>query len=145
MEIRAIKTALLESAEIASDCDEILPVAYMPDLSWWSHAQVDLYMEVSHERPLSQTTVLIGNLNTLSRWLLPDRKKHTNPGPRDIAKASVDLGANHVLVTGIVKPDTFLENVFANPHEVMVNRRFERFNATFCGAGDTLSARACGT
>jgi len=83
---------------------------------------------------------LIFSRDHLWRWLLPDWSHEKNPGPRDIAKAAADLGVPYVLVTGIHLPDQHTENVLATAHTVMVSEKFERFDAIFSGAGDTLSA-----
>jgi hydroxymethylpyrimidine/phosphomethylpyrimidine kinase len=37
-------------------------------------------------------------------------------------------------------PDQFVENVLATPQTVLASEKFERFDAVFSGAGDTLSA-----
>ena len=37
-------------------------------------------------------------------------------------------------------PDQFIDNVLASPQGAVAGERFERFEATFVGAGDTLSA-----
>ena len=37
-------------------------------------------------------------------------------------------------------PDQFIDNVLASPQSVLGNVKFERFEAVFAGAGDTLSA-----
>ncbi len=127
-------------AEIASDYSEVPVIAYMPDLSWWSEVQIDLYLDAFRELILPQTTVLVGNHSTLWRWLLADWSSEKNPGPRDIARAANDKGVPYTLVTGILAPEQQIENVLASPQAVMYSERFERFEATFAGAGDTLSA-----
>ena len=63
-----------------------------------------------------------------------------SPSARDIAKAAAEMGVSYVLVTGIVLPDQFIENVLATPQTVMGSEKFERFDASFAGAGDTLAA-----
>jgi len=127
-------------AEIASDYAEVPLIAYMPNLSWWSEVQIDLYLDAFKELILPQATVLVGNHSTLWRWLLPDWSSEKNPTPRDIAMAANALGVPYTLVTGIAAPDQMIENVLASPHSVLYSGRFERFEATFLGAGDTLSA-----
>ncbi len=127
-------------AEIASDYASVPLVAYMPDLSWWSEVQIDLYLDAFRELVLPQTTVLVGNHSTLWRWLLPDWSSAKNPSPRDIARAANALGVPYTLVTGIPLPEQLIENVLASPHSVLYSGRFERFEAAFSGAGDTLSA-----
>jgi hydroxymethylpyrimidine/phosphomethylpyrimidine kinase len=62
------------------------------------------------------------------------------PHPRDIARAAHELGVPYTLVTGIPLPDQFIDNVLASPQSVWVSEKFERFEAVFSGAGDTLSA-----
>ena len=127
-------------AEIATDYPDVPVVAYMPDLSWWNEVQIDLYLDAFRELVLPQTTVLAGNHSTLWRWLLPDWGSDRPPGARDIAKAAGELGVPYTLVTGIPAADQHLENVLASPQAVLGSEKFERFEAVFSGAGDTLSA-----
>ncbi len=127
-------------AEIAADYADVPLIAYMPNLSWWDESQIDLYLDAFRELMLPQTTVLVGNHSTLWRWLLPDWSSDRSPGARDIAKAASEMGVPYTLVTGIPLPDQFLDNVLATPQSVLGSERFERFEAVFSGAGDTLSA-----
>jgi hydroxymethylpyrimidine/phosphomethylpyrimidine kinase len=127
-------------AEIAADYADVPLVAYMPDLSWWSTAQIEEYLDAFESLLLPQTTVLAGNHSTLWRWLLPDWSSAKAPTARDIAIAAQACGAPYTLVTGIALPDSFIDNVLASAQTVLVNGKFERFEAVFCGAGDTLSA-----
>ncbi len=127
-------------AEIAADYAEIPLIAYMPNLSWWEESQIDLYLDAFRELLLPQTTVLVGNHSTLWRWLLPDWSSDKSPTARDIAKAASEMGVPYTLVTGIPLPDQYIDNVLATPESVLGSEKFERFEATFSGAGDTLSA-----
>ncbi|HUR88154.1 MAG TPA: bifunctional hydroxymethylpyrimidine kinase/phosphomethylpyrimidine kinase [Ramlibacter sp.] len=127
-------------AEIAADYADVPVIAYMPNLSWWDESSIDLYLDAFRELMLPQTTVLVGNHSTLWRWLLPDWSGEKAPSARDIARAAGEMGVPYTLVTGIVLPDQFLDNVLATPQAVLANEKFERFEATFTGAGDTLSA-----
>ncbi len=127
-------------AEIAADYAEVPLIAYMPNLSWWDEAQIDLYLDAFRELMLPQTTVLVGNHSTLWRWLLPDWTGDKSPSARDIAKAAAEMGVPYTLVTGIPLPDQFIDNVLATPQAVLGSEKFERFEAVFSGAGDTLSA-----
>ncbi len=127
-------------AEIASDYADVPLILYMPDLSWWTEPQIDAYLDACKELLLPQTTVLAGNHSTLWRWLLPDWSGDKNPSARDIARAAHAFGTPYTLVTGIPLPDQFIDNVLASPKTVLASQKFERFEATFCGAGDTLSA-----
>ena len=131
-------------AEISADYAELPVIAYMPNLSWWEDDQIDAYLDAFSELILPQTTVLVGNHNTLWRWLLPEWSSEKSPTPRDIARAAAEFGVPYVLVTGINHPDQHIENALATPTTVMVSQRFERFDAVFCGSGDTLSAALCG-
>ena len=45
-----------------------------------------------------------------------------------------------MLVTGMPLPDQFIDNVLASPQGALTSEKFERFEAVFVGAGDTLSA-----
>jgi hydroxymethylpyrimidine/phosphomethylpyrimidine kinase len=132
--------AISTIAEIAADYAEVPLVAYMPDLSWWDESQIDLYLDAFRELMLPQTTVLVGNHSTLWRWLLPDWSAGRSPTARDIAKAASELGVPYTLVTGIPLPEQFIDNVLSTPQAVLASEKFERFEAVFSGAGDTLSA-----
>jgi hydroxymethylpyrimidine/phosphomethylpyrimidine kinase len=127
-------------AEIAADYAEVPLIAHMPNLSWWDEAQIDLYQDAFRELMLPQTTVLVGNHSTLWRWLLPDWSSDRSPTGRDSAKAASEMGVPYTLVTGIPLPDQFIDNVLSTPQAVLGSEKFERFEAVFSGAGDTLSA-----
>jgi hydroxymethylpyrimidine/phosphomethylpyrimidine kinase len=127
-------------AEITADYAEVPVIAYMPNLAWWDEAQIDLYLDAFRELMLPQTTVLVGNHSTLWRWLLPDWSGERPPSARDIAKAAAEMGVPYTLVSGIVLPDQYIDNVLATPQTVLASEKFERFEAVFSGAGDTLSA-----
>jgi hydroxymethylpyrimidine/phosphomethylpyrimidine kinase len=151
MPVTAIKVGFVGSpenistiAEIASDYADVPLVAYMPSLSWWDESEIDSYLDAFRELMLPQTTLLIGNHSSLWRWLLPDWPGgERNPSARDIAKAAADLGVPYTLVTGIPLPEQFIENVLATPQAVLYSEKFERFEAVFAGAGETLSAALC--
>lgn len=132
--------AISAIAEIAADYAEVPLVAYMPNLSWWDEGLIDLYLDAFRELMLPQTTVLVGNHSTLWRWLLPDWSSDRSPTGRDIAKAASEMGVPYTLVTGIPMPEQFIDNVLATPQAVLCSEKFERFEAVFEGAGDTLSA-----
>ncbi|MES3003179.1 MAG: bifunctional hydroxymethylpyrimidine kinase/phosphomethylpyrimidine kinase [Pseudomonadota bacterium] len=132
--------AISTIAEIAADYSDVPLIAYMPNLSWWDEAQIDLYLDAFRELMLPQTTVLVGNHSTLWRWLLPDWSSERSPTARDIAKAASEMGVPYTLVTGVPLPDQFIDNVLATPQSVLRSEKFERFEAVFSGAGDTLSA-----
>lgn len=132
--------AISTIAEIAADYADVPLVAYMPNLAWWDEASIDLYLDAFRELMLPQTTVLVGNHSTLWRWLLPEWTGERAPTARDVARAAGEMGVPYTLVTGIVLPDQFIDNVLATPQAVLASEKFEKFEATFSGAGDTLSA-----
>ena len=132
--------ALAVIAELSDDYDGVPLVAYMPNLSWWEEDKIDAYLDAFRELLLPQTSVLVGHHSTLRRWLLPDWSGERNPGPRDIAKAAAELGVPYTLVTGLPLPDQHIDNVLASPETVLGHEKFERIEAVFAGAGDTLTA-----
>ncbi len=131
-------------AELASDYADVPLVAYMPDLSWWTSAAIETYLDAFSELMLPQTTVLVGNHSTLRRWLLPDWDGDKSPSARDLAKAAAELGVSYTFVTGINLPDQRIENTMASAQSVIASQQFERFEAIFSGAGETLSAALAG-
>lgn len=147
MQVSAIKVGFVGSpenisavAEIASDYADVPLIAYMPNLSWWDEEAIDSYLDAFRELLLPQTTVLVGNHSSLWRWLLPDWSGDKSPSARDIAKAAAESGVPYTLVTGIPLPEQFIDNVLATPQAVLYSEKFERFEAVFAGAGDTLTA-----
>ncbi|MGO4392017.1 hydroxymethylpyrimidine/phosphomethylpyrimidine kinase [Variovorax sp. M-6] len=147
VEVQLIKVGFVGSpenlstvAETATDYPEVPVVAYMPNLSWWEDSQIEAYLDAFRELVLPQTTVLVGNHSTLWRWLLPDWSGERPPTARDIAKAASEYGVPYTLVTGLVLPDQFIDNVLASPQSVLASEKYERLDAVFAGAGDTLSA-----
>ena len=147
MPVQVIKVGFVGSpenlsaiAELASDYEDVPVVAYMPSLSWWDDSRIDSYLDAFSELLLPQTTVLVGHYSTLWRWLLPDWSAQAKPQPRDIARAAEALGVPYTLVTGIPLPDQWIDNVLASPNEILASEKFERIDAVFVGAGDTLSA-----
>ncbi len=145
--VQAIKVGFVGSpenlsavAELASDYSEVPLLTYMPDLSWWREDQIDMYQDACSELLLPQTTVLVGNHSTLSRWLLPEWSNEKAPTARDIARAANAFGVAYTLVTGIPLPDQFIENALCSPTATLCSHKFERFEAVFSGAGETLSA-----
>ena len=127
-------------AEIAADYADVPLIAYMPNLSWWDADKIEDYLDAFHELLLPQTTILVGNHSSLWRWLLPDWQGARNPSAKDIAKAAAQQGVPYTLVTGIPLPEQFIDNALASPQAVLYSEKFERFEAVFSGAGDTLSA-----
>jgi hydroxymethylpyrimidine/phosphomethylpyrimidine kinase len=147
VEVQLIKVGFVGSpdtlatiAETATDYPDVPVVSYMPNLSWWDENLIDSYLDAFRELVLPQTTVLVGNHSTLWRWLLPDWTGEKPPTARDIARAAGEAGTPYTLVTGIVLPDQFIDNVLASPQSVLASEKFERLEAVFAGAGDTLSA-----
>jgi hydroxymethylpyrimidine/phosphomethylpyrimidine kinase len=130
-------------AEITADYSDVPVIAYMPDLSWWDELAIETYLDASAELLLPQTTVLVGNHSTLCRWLLPEWEGDRPPSPRDVARAAAVHGVPYTLVTGFNAADQYLESHLASPEAVLASARYERFEATFTGAGDTLSAALC--
>lgn len=127
-------------AEIADDYEGVPVVAYMPNLSWWDDDRIDDYLDAFQELLMPQTSVLVGHHSTLRRWLLPDWEGERNPSPRDIARAASQRGVPYTLVTGVPLPEQHIDNVLATPETVVAHEKFERIEAVFAGAGDTLSA-----
>jgi len=145
--VRAIKVGFAASpanlaaiAELTSDYPDIPVISYMPDLSWWQGNGLEEYLDAFQALVMPQTSVLVGNHGTLCRWLLPDWKHSRMPSARDIAKAAEALNVPFVLATGIPLPDEHLANVLASTETVIGSSKFELFNGSFNGAGDTLSA-----
>lgn len=127
-------------AEVLSDYPDVPLVAYMPSISWLDEEQQQSYCDSFRELILPQTQVLVGNHKTLTDFLLPDWDAGRPASPRELAVAAAEHGAQHVLVTGIALPNQFVDNVLANSQGPITGEKFERFEVSFIGAGETLSA-----
>ena len=145
--VQAIKVGFVGSPEnlaavgaLASDYADVALISYMPDLSWWDDSLAETYQEACTELLLPQTSVLVGSHMTLTRWLLPDWSGDKPPSAREIAHAASAFGVPYTLVTGIALPDQYIDNILAAPHAALCSHKFERFDAHFVGAGETLSA-----
>jgi hydroxymethylpyrimidine/phosphomethylpyrimidine kinase len=147
VQINAWKVGFLGSAEGVSAVAEILAdyadvplVSYLPNLTWLDDEQLSSYLDAFKELILPSTTLLVGNHKTLTDFLLPDWESERAPSARELAVAAGECGTQFVLVTGMQLPDQFIDNVLASPQGALAGERFERFEATFLGAGETLSA-----
>jgi hydroxymethylpyrimidine/phosphomethylpyrimidine kinase len=143
----AIKVGFLGSAEgvsavaeIISDYPELPLVTHLGATPWLDDEQQSSYHDAVRELVLPQTSVLVGNHQVLSEFLLPDWEAGRPASPRELAVEANKHGAAHVLVTGIQLPSGYIDNVLAGPQGPITGEKFERFEASFIGAGDTLSA-----
>jgi len=135
-------------AEILSDYSEIPLVSYLPNLSWLDEDLQQPYHDAFRELILPATEVLVGNHKTLQDFLLPDWESERPPSARELAVAAGEHGTRYVLVTGVLLtsklstqgPEQYIDNVLASPQGAITGEKFERFDAAFVGAGDTLSA-----
>ena len=127
-------------AEVLSDYPDVPLVAYMPNLSWLEEDDQQAYLDAFRELVLPQTEVLVGSHQTLTNFLLPDWSSDRPASPRELAVAASQHGTRFVLVTSVPLPDQFLDNVLASPQGAITGEKFERFEVSFVGAGDTLSA-----
>nr|WP_316640760.1 bifunctional hydroxymethylpyrimidine kinase/phosphomethylpyrimidine kinase [uncultured Roseateles sp.] len=127
-------------AEVLSDYPDVPLVSYIPNLSWLDEEQQQSYSDAFRELILPQTQVLVGNHKTLTDLLLPEWELDRPASPRELAVAAAEHGAAHVLVTGMALPEHFVDNVLATPQGPITGEKFERFDVSFIGAGDTLSA-----
>jgi hydroxymethylpyrimidine/phosphomethylpyrimidine kinase len=127
-------------AEVLSDYPDVPLVAYMPNLSWVEEDEQQAYMDAFRELVLPQTEVLVGSHQTLTDFLLPEWDADRPASPRELAVAAAEHGTRFVLVTSVPLPDQFLDNVLASAQGAITGEKFERFEVSFVGAGDTLSA-----
>jgi hydroxymethylpyrimidine/phosphomethylpyrimidine kinase len=127
-------------AEVLSDYPDVPLVSYMPNLSWVEEDDQQAYLDAYRELVLPQTEVLVGSHQTLTDFLLPDWTSERPASPRELAVAAAQHGTRFVLVTSVPLPDQFMDNVLASPQGAITGEKFERFEVSFVGAGDTLSA-----
>ena len=131
-------------AEILSDYPDVPLVAHMPSLGWMGDDEQQAYLDAFRELVLPATEVLVGNHKTLTDFLLPDWDNERPPSARELAVAAGEHGTRYVLVTGVMLSskgsEQWVDNVLASPQGALTGEKFELFEASFVGAGDTLSA-----
>ena len=131
-------------AEIVSDYPDVPLVAYMPALGWLDEDDLQSYLEAFRDLILPATELLVGSHQTLTDFLLPEWDSERPPSARELAVAAGEHGAAYVLVTGIALPakgsEHFIDNVLASAQGPLAGEKFERIEASFIGAGDTVSA-----
>jgi hydroxymethylpyrimidine/phosphomethylpyrimidine kinase len=132
-------------AEVLSDYTEVPLVAYLSSISWLDEEAQQSYTEAYRELILPAAEVLVGNQQTLVDFLLPDWEGERPPSARELAVAAGEHGTRFVLVTGVQLPgakgsEGFVDNILASPQGAITGEKFERFETSFVGAGDTLSA-----
>jgi hydroxymethylpyrimidine/phosphomethylpyrimidine kinase len=131
-------------AEVLSDYPDLPLVSYMPPLSWLDDDQQLPYLDAFRELILPATEVLVGSHQTLTDFLLPEWDSDRPASPRELAVAAGEHGTRFVLVTGVMLAskgsEQFIDNVLASPQGAITGEKFERFEAGFVGAGDTLAA-----
>jgi hydroxymethylpyrimidine/phosphomethylpyrimidine kinase len=131
-------------AEVLSDYPDVPLVSYLPALSWLDEDQLQPYLDAFRELILPATEVLVGNHKTLTDFLLPEWDSERPPSARELAVAAGEHGTRYVLVTGVMLPakgtEQFIDNVLASPQGALTGEKFERFDTSFVGAGDTLAA-----
>ena len=128
-------------AEVLSDYPDVPLVTYLPTLSWMDDEdEATAYHDALRELVLPQTLVLVGNQKTLTDFLLPDWDSERPPSARELAGSAGKHGTQYVLVTGLQLPNNQVDNVLSSPQGAITGEKFERFETSFIGAGDTLSA-----
>lgn len=136
-------------AEILSDYPDVPLVAYLPNLSWLEEDDQQSYLDAFRELVLPQTEVLVGSHQVLTDFLLPEWDNERPASPRELAVAAGEHGTRFVLVTSVMipgaksaakTPDAMIDNVLASPQGAITGEKFERFEVSFVGAGDTLAA-----
>lgn len=132
--------ALAVIAEISADYEDIPVITRVPSLSWWERDKIESYLDALAELILPQTSVLVGNYESLWRWLLPEWNSAKRPSPRDIAAAAAQHGVPYVVITSTNTQVETIDNVAASPETVLTTVQLDRHDANFVGAGDTFCA-----
>ncbi len=132
--------ALAIVAELTGDYEEIPVITHVTPLSWWERDKIEAYLDALAELILPQTSVLVGNFDTLWRWLLPEWSSQKRPSPRDIAAGAAQHGVPYVVITSCNATVESMDTVVATPETVLATITLDRLDANFMGAGDTFSA-----
>lgn len=140
-------------AEVLSDYPDVPLVAHLPAITWFDDEdELQAYLDAWRELILPAAEVLVGSQQALTALLLPDWDQERAPSARELAAAAAERGTPQVLVTGIPLPPSrgakpgepgsegWVDNILATPQGAVTGEKFERFDTSFVGAGDTLSA-----
>jgi hydroxymethylpyrimidine/phosphomethylpyrimidine kinase len=132
-------------AEVLADYPDVPLVAYMPPITWLDDDELQSYGEAFRDLVLPQARLLVGSHQTLTDLLLPDWDGSRPASPRELAAAAAEKGTPFVLVTSMTvttggSADQYIDNVLATAKGAVTGEKFERFDVSFVGAGDTLSA-----
>jgi hydroxymethylpyrimidine/phosphomethylpyrimidine kinase len=132
-------------AEVLSDYPDVPLVTYLPGIAWMDEDEAQSYHDALRELVLPATEVLVGSHQTLTDFLLPDWDSERPASPRELAVAAAEHGTRFVLVTGVLLAaakggEAYIDNVLASAKGAIAGEKFERFETSFVGAGDTLSA-----
>jgi hydroxymethylpyrimidine/phosphomethylpyrimidine kinase len=145
-------------AEILADYPDVPLVSYLPNLAWMNDDEATAYHDAFRELILPATEVLVGNHKNLTDFLLPEWDNERPPSARELAVAAAEHGTRFVLVTGVMLPNKapassskttagtasaavqWVDNILASSEGALAGEKFERFEANFVGAGETLAA-----
>jgi hydroxymethylpyrimidine/phosphomethylpyrimidine kinase len=131
-------------AEILSDYPDVPLVSYLPNLSWLDEDQLQPYLDAFRELILPATEVLVGSHKTLHR--LPAARLGQRAPALGARTGRGRRRARHALRAGDRRDaaskgtEQFIDNVLASPQGAITGEKFERFDTSFVGAGDTLAA-----
>jgi hydroxymethylpyrimidine/phosphomethylpyrimidine kinase len=127
-------------AEMTTDYPDLPVVSYMPNLSWWQDGLIDQYLDAFRELLLPQTTrCWLETTAPCGAGCCPTgtataaRVRATSPRRSRDGRA-LHAGHRHSSARAVHRKHPGIARVRA------VVSRFELFDATFAGAGDTLSA-----
>lgn len=147
MPVHAFKVGNLVSPENAAEVADVLtdypdvPVVFAPVLPAGadSEAEEDMIAAVCELLlPLSTVLVLRGELAL--RLASDDEEQDSELTSAESARRLLELGASHVLLTGVHEPGPQVINTLYGPAGVLRTDAWERLPGGFRGAGDTLSA-----
>ena len=131
-------------AEILSDYPDVPLVAYLPNLSWLDDDDQQAYLEALRELVLPPAEVLVGNHQALTDFLLARLGFRTPCVAARTRGRGRRKGTRFVLVSGVLLTgkggEQFIDNVLASPQGAITGEKFELFETSFVGAGDTLAA-----
>lgn len=127
-------------AEILSDYHDVPVVTYLNILPFSDEDERNGYLDGLRQLILPQTQLLMGGQQLLQELLLPDWPHDKAPSPRDLAEAATAFGCESLLLTGQRARDQQVENILVGPGGQITSEAFDRIEASFLGAGETLSA-----
>lgn len=133
--------SIVAVAEVLADYPDI-PVVYDPALMLGSSDPLadEEFLATICELLLPLTAIITPSLLEARSLIQDEDEEDSTPSAADCARRLLDLGCEHVLISGRHEQAAQIVNTLYGPHGVIRTDAWERLPGSFHGAGSTQSA-----